>query len=253
MQIEGSIALVTGGASGLGEATARMLTTRGARVVIADRDEERGTKVADAIGGVYCKVDVTSAADVEAAVAKAASLGALRIVVGCAGVGWAARTLNKEGVPHDLQLFQNVIGVNLVGMFNVVRLAAAQMAKGEPTATGERGVCIQTASVAAYDGQIGQAAYAASKAGVVGLTLPVARDLSPVGIRVVTIAPGTFDTPMMSLLPEAAKKALGDGIPFPRRLGKPEEYAQLVSAVVENPYLNGETIRLDGALRMPPK
>ena len=256
MKLAGSVALVTGGASGLGEATARRLAAAGAKVLVVDRDEARGKAVADSIGGAYAKADVTLPAEVEAAVAAAAALGTLRVAVSCAGVGWAARTIAKDGTPHDLALFQTVISINLVGTFNVVRLCAAQMAKNAPCTDGgdgERGVCIQTASVAAFDGQIGQAAYAASKAGVVGLTLPIARDLSPVRIRVMTIAPGTFDTPMMAMLPEPARKALGDGVPFPKRLGQPAEYAQLVQAIIENPYLNGETIRLDGALRMPPK
>ncbi len=248
-----SVALVTGGASGLGEATARRLKAAGTRVVIVDRDDTRGLALAKELGARFAKADVTNPAEVEAAVQEAASLGALHIAVSCAGVGWAARTLAKDGTPHDLGLFQTVIGINLVGTFNVVRLAAAQMAKNAPTADGERGVCVLTASVAAIDGQVGQAAYAASKAGVVGMTLPIARDLSPLGIRVVTIAPGTFDTPMMAMLPEPARKALGDGVPFPRRLGHPAEYAHLVQSIVENAYLNGETIRLDGALRMPPK
>jgi NAD(P)-dependent dehydrogenase (short-subunit alcohol dehydrogenase family) len=253
MKIAGAVALVTGGASGLGEATARRLSSAGARVLIVDRDEQKGRAVAGAIGGGYAKADVTSEADLQAAVAEAHQLGPLRIAVGCAGVGWAARTLSKDGTPHEIGLFQTVVGINLIGMFNMVRLCAAQMAKNDPTDEGERGVCVQTASVAAFDGQIGQAAYAASKAGVVGLTLPLARDLSPVGIRVCTIAPGTFDTPMMAMLPEPAKQALAANIPFPRRLGRPDEYAQLVQSIAENPYLNGETIRLDGALRMPPK
>jgi NAD(P)-dependent dehydrogenase (short-subunit alcohol dehydrogenase family) len=253
MKIEGIVALITGGASGLGEATARRLAGAGARVLIVDRDEDKGKAVASSIGGAFAKTDVGSEADVQAAVAAATRLGPLRLLVGCAGVGWAARTLSKDGEPHKLDLFQTVVGVNLVGMFNVARLCAAAMAKNDPNDDGERGAIIMTASVAAYDGQIGQAAYAASKAGVVGLTLPLARDLSPIGIRVMTIAPGTFDTPMMALLPDAAKQALGAGIPFPRRLGRPIEYAQLVQSIAENAYLNGETIRLDGALRMPPK
>jgi NAD(P)-dependent dehydrogenase (short-subunit alcohol dehydrogenase family) len=253
VKLDGTVALVTGGASGLGEATARRLTRAGARVLVVDRDEARGRTVAESIGGAYAKADVTVEAEVQAAVAAAAALGPLRLAVGCAGVGWASRTLAKDGTPHELGLFQTVVGINLIGMFNVVRLCAAQMAKNEPTDDGERGACIMTASVAAFDGQIGQAAYAASKAGVVGLTLPIARDLSPIGVRVVTIAPGTFDTPMMAMLPEPAKLALAANIPFPRRLGRPEEYAQLVVSIAENPYLNGETIRLDGALRMPPK
>ena len=253
MKLAGAVALVTGGASGLGEATGRRLAQAGVRVLVVDRDEQKGRAVAGAIGGGYAKADVTNEAELAAAVAEAAKLGPLRIAVGCAGVAWAARTLSKDGTPHELGLFQTVIGVNLVGMFNMVRLCAAQMAKNEPSEDGERGLCVQTASVAAFDGQIGQAAYAASKAGVAGLTLPLARDLSPVGIRVVTIAPGTFDTPMMAMLPEPAKQALAANIPFPRRLGRPDEYAQLVQSIAENPYLNGETIRLDGALRMPPK
>jgi NAD(P)-dependent dehydrogenase (short-subunit alcohol dehydrogenase family) len=253
MKTAASVALVTGGASGLGEATARRLHAAGSRVVIVDRDEARGPALAKELDARFVKADVTNANEVEAAVAEAASLGPLRIAVSCAGVGWAARTLGKDGTPHDLGLFQTVIGINLIGTFNVVRLCAAQMAKSTPTEDGERGVCVLTASVAAYDGQTGQAAYAASKAGVVGLTLPIARDLSPLGIRVVTIAPGTFDTPMMAMLPEPVRKALGEGVPFPKRLGQPAEYAQLVQAIVENAYMNGETIRLDGALRMPPK
>ena len=253
MKLDGIVALVTGGASGLGEATARRLARGGARVLVVDRDDQKGKAVADSIGGAFAKADVTNEAEVKAAVEAAAKLGPLRLTVGCAGVGWAARTLAKDGTPHPLDLFQTVVGINLVGMFNVVRLSAAQMAKNDPSEDGERGLCVQTASVAAFDGQVGQAAYAASKAGVVGLTLPLARDLSPIGIRVVTIAPGTFDTPMMAQLPEAAKRGLSDNVPFPRRLGRPEEYAQLVQSIAENPYLNGETIRLDGALRMPIK
>jgi NAD(P)-dependent dehydrogenase (short-subunit alcohol dehydrogenase family) len=175
------------------------------------------------------------------------------VAVSCAGVGWAARTLDKAGKPHDLELFRQVVGINLIGTFNVLRLAAAAMARGEPTAEGERGVVINTASAAAYDGQIGQVAYAASKAGVVGLTLPAARDLAPVGVRVLTIAPGLFDTPMLALLPQAARDALAANVVFPRRLGHVDDYAHLVEQMVTNPYLNGETIRLDGGLRMPPK
>jgi NAD(P)-dependent dehydrogenase (short-subunit alcohol dehydrogenase family) len=255
MEIQGSVALVTGGASGLGEATARRLHAAGAHVVIADRDEERGKKVVGELGGraTFAKVDVTSAADVEAAVAQATAQGPLRIAVSCAGVGWAARTLAKDGTPHALDLFQTVIAINLVGTFNVLRLAAAAMAKNEPLADGERGIVVNTASVAAFDGQIGQIAYSASKGGVVAMTLPAARDLAPVGIRVMTIAPGTFDTPMMAMLPEAARQALAAAIPFPRRLGNPAEYAALVEHLARNSYLNGEVIRLDGSLRMAPK
>lgn len=255
MKIDGASALITGGASGLGEATARALVQRGARVVIVDRDAQRGESLAKELHGrvTFCSADVADPAQIEHAVNTAASIAPLRIAVGCAGVGWAARTLNKEGASHDLELFKTVIGINLIGTFNVLRLCAAAMGKNAPTETGERGVIINTASIAAYDGQIGQAAYAASKAGVVGMTLPVARDLSAVGIRVVTIAPGTFDTPMLAMLPDAAREALAQGIPFPKRLGNPSDYASLVEHIVENAYLNGETIRLDGALRMAPK
>jgi NAD(P)-dependent dehydrogenase (short-subunit alcohol dehydrogenase family) len=255
MKLSGSVALVTGGASGLGAATARRLAAGGAKVVIVDRDEARGAALAGELGGVFAKADVTEAAQVEAAVAQAGGLGPLRIAVSCAGVGWAARTLDKTGKPHDLDLFKQVIGINLVGTFNVLRLAAAAMSKTEPEggAGGERGVIVNTASVAAYDGQIGQIAYASSKAGVVGMTLPAARDLAPVGIRVVTIAPGIFDTPMLGTLPEEKRAALAADVVFPKRLGDPAEYGALVAAIVETGYLNGETIRLDGALRMPPK
>jgi NAD(P)-dependent dehydrogenase (short-subunit alcohol dehydrogenase family) len=255
MKLSGSVALVTGGASGLGAATARRLAAGGATVVIVDRDEARGAALAGELGGAFAKADVTEAAQVEAAVAQAAGLGPLRIAVSCAGVGWAARTLDKTGKPHDLDLFKQVIGINLVGTFNVLRLAAAAMAKTEPEgdAGGERGVIVNTASVAAYDGQIGQIAYAASKAGVVGMTLPAARDLAPAGIRVVTIAPGIFDTPMLGALPAEKRAALAADVVFPKRLGDPAEYGALVAAIVETGYLNGETIRLDGALRMPPR
>jgi NAD(P)-dependent dehydrogenase (short-subunit alcohol dehydrogenase family) len=255
MQIEGAAAIVTGGASGLGEATVRKLVERGAKVVIVDRDEARGNALAQALGDAarFAKTDVTSELEVQSALSLAASLGTLRIAISCAGIGWAQRTVNKEGAPHDLNVFNTVIGVNLVGTFNVLRLAAAAMSKNAPEADGERGVVINTASIAAYDGQIGQIAYAASKAGVVGMTLPAARDLSKSGIRVLTIAPGTFHTPMMALLPEEQRQALAAGIPFPPRLGLPEDFARLALHMLENVYLNGETIRLDGALRMPPK
>lgn len=252
MKLPGHVALVTGGASGLGAATARRLHAGGAKVVIVDRDE-RGAELATELGGVFAKADVTSGAEVAAAVAQAAELGPLRVVVQCAGVGWASRTLDKTGKPHDLELFQKVIAINLVGHFNVLRLSAAAMAQTAQLDNGERGVIIMTASVAAFDGQIGQIAYAASKAGVAGMTLPAARDLSPVGIRVMTIAPGIFDTPMLGSLKEDVRAALSRDVVFPKRLGSPAEYAELVAAIVENGYLNGETIRLDGALRMPPK
>jgi NAD(P)-dependent dehydrogenase (short-subunit alcohol dehydrogenase family) len=255
MQIEGSVALVSGGASGLGEATVRRLAAAGARVVIADRDRARGEGLAEELGGqvVFAAMDVTSGDEVAAAVDRATHLGPLRVAVSCAGIGWAARTVGKDGSPHDLELFKTVVGINLIGTFNVVRLAAAAMSKTEPLDDGERGVIVNTASVAAFDGQIGQAAYSASKAGVAGMTLPVARDLSSVGIRVLTIAPGTFDTPMLALLPEPARQALAAGVPFPKRLGAPGDFAHLVEHIIVNRYLNGEVIRLDGALRMPPK
>ena len=255
MKLDGAVALVTGGASGLGAATLRRLVAGGAKAVIVDRDEAKGEALAAELAGraVFCKADVTDAAQVEAAVARAGELGPLRVAVSCAGVGWASRTLDKTGKPHDLGLFQTVVGINLVGTFNVLRLAASAIARTEPTDGGERGVIVNTASVAAYDGQIGQIAYAASKAGVVGMTLPAARDLAPAGIRVVTIAPGIFDTPMLAGLPEDKRAALAADVVGPKRLGDPAEYGELVAAIVANGYLNGETIRLDGALRMPPK
>ncbi len=256
MKLPGHVALVTGGASGLGAATVRRLHEGGARVVIADRDE-RGAELANQLdpsgGVVFAKTDVTDPGQVDAAIAAAGALGPLRVVVQCAGVGWAARTLDKTGKPHDLELFQKVIAINLVGHFNVLRLAAAAIAKTDPLEHGARGAIVLTASVAAYDGQIGQIAYAASKAGVVGMTLPAARDLAPTGIRVVTIAPGIFDTPMLGALPDDKRAALAGDVVFPKRLGSPSEYAALVAAIIDNDYLNGETVRLDGALRMPPR
>ncbi|HEY1555696.1 MAG TPA: SDR family NAD(P)-dependent oxidoreductase [Kofleriaceae bacterium] len=252
MKLEGSVALVTGAASGLGAATARRLVEGGARVVVVDRDEARGSAFARELGQTFARADVTDAAQVEAAIAEAAALGPLRVAVSCAGVGWASRTLDKTGKPHDLELFRTVIGINLVGTFNVLRLAAAAIAKREPI-DGERGIIVNTASVAAFDGQVGQIAYAASKAGVAGMTLPAARDLAPAGIRVVTIAPGLFDTPMLGALPEDKRAALAADVVFPKRLGSPAEYGELVAAIVANGYLNGETIRLDGSLRMPPR
>ena len=255
MRAEGSGALVVGGASGLGEATARALHAAGARVVVADLNAQRGAALADELGdgASFGEANVREAEQVQAAVDAAAALdGGLRISVCCAGIGWAQRTTGKQG-PHDLEVFSNVIKVNLIGSFNVLRLAATAMSGNEPDGGGERGVCVNTASIAAFDGQIGQVAYAASKGGVVGMTLPAARDLAGRGIRVVTIAPGLFDTPLLAALPEEARAALGAGVPFPQRLGQPSEYAQLALQVVENPMLNGETIRLDGALRMPPR
>jgi NAD(P)-dependent dehydrogenase (short-subunit alcohol dehydrogenase family) len=249
MRIEGCGALVVGGASGLGAATVRALAQRGARVVIADIDEERGPALAAELGGAFVRADVTQADQLEAAVA---AVDGLRISVHCAGIGWAERTVSARGA-HALEAFERVIAINLIGTFNALRLSAAAMAAIEPDAGGERGVCVNTASIAAYDGQIGQAAYAASKGGVVGMTLPVARDLARVGIRVCTIAPGLFDTPLLAALPEEARSALGASIPFPPRLGDPAEYGALACHIVENGMLNGEVIRLDGALRMPPR
>jgi len=253
MLIKNSVFLVTGGASGLGEATARMAAENGGKVVIADLQADRGEKLAKEIGGRFVKCDVSAEADGKAAVAMALKeFGGLHVLVNCAGIAIAERTIGKEA-PHDLGRFSKVIGVNLIGTFNMIRLAAEAMAKAGPNAAGERGVIINTASVAAYDGQIGQAAYSASKGGVVGMTLPIARDLSRNGIRVCTIAPGLFETPMMQGLPKEAQESLGKQVPFPSRLGRPAEYAQLARAIVENEMLNGETIRLDGAIRMAPK
>jgi 3-hydroxyacyl-CoA dehydrogenase/3-hydroxy-2-methylbutyryl-CoA dehydrogenase len=249
MQIDGTRALVTGGASGLGAATARRLAGQGAEVVIADLNAEKGEALASEIGGTFVTCDVTQPDQVEAAVAAAEGL---RISVACAGVGWAEKTASKRG-PHSLEFFEKVIQVNLIGTFNLLRFAANAMLANDPDDGGERGVCINTASIAAYDGQIGQIAYSASKGAVVGMTLPAARDLSRDGIRVVTIAPGLFDTPLLAGLPEEARTALGAQVPHPSRLGYPDEYGMLAVHIAENPMLNGEVIRLDGALRMPPK
>jgi NAD(P)-dependent dehydrogenase (short-subunit alcohol dehydrogenase family) len=249
MQLDGIGALVAGGASGLGEATARELAARGARVTVADLNEERGAALADQLGGAFVSADVTDEAQVQAAVD---AVEGLRFAVSCAGIGWAERTVGKNGAAQ-LQPFETVIRVNLIGTFNVLRLSAAAMSRGEPDAEGERGAVVMTASVAAFDGQIGQTAYSASKGGVVGLTLPAARDLARQGIRVCTIAPGLFDTPLLAGLPEEARQALGASVPFPPRLGRPEEYARLACHIAENMMLNGEVIRLDGAIRMAPK
>jgi NAD(P)-dependent dehydrogenase (short-subunit alcohol dehydrogenase family) len=246
---DGIGSLVTGGASGLGEATARALAARGARVTIADLNAERGAALGAELRGEFIQGDVTDETQVQAAVEAA---GELRLAVSCAGIGWAERTVKKDG-PAALAPFETVVRVNLIGTFNVLRLAAASMAANEPDADGERGVVVMTASIAAFDGQIGQTAYAASKGGVVGLTLPAARDLARLGIRVCTIAPGLFDTPLLAGLPEEARRALGEQIPFPSRLGRPDEYAKLACHIAENRMLNGEVLRLDGALRMPPK
>jgi NAD(P)-dependent dehydrogenase (short-subunit alcohol dehydrogenase family) len=255
MQITGAAALVTGGASGLGEATVRRLAAAGADVTILDRNAELGEALAKELGGAtkFVAADVTKPAEVAEAVALAGESSPLRIAVNCAGVGIAMRTIAKDGAPHDLDTFRFVIEINLIGTVNVLTQAASAISKAEPLADNERGVIVNTASIAAYDGQIGQLAYSASKGGVVGLTLPAARDLSAVGIRVVTIAPGTFDTPMLALLPQEARDALGAGIPFPKRLGNPAEFGELVHSIVTISALNGEVIRLDGALRMPPK
>jgi NAD(P)-dependent dehydrogenase (short-subunit alcohol dehydrogenase family) len=249
MDLDGIGALVAGGASGLGEATARELTARGARVTIADLNEEGGRALADELGGGFARADVTDEEQVRAAVEAA---GEIRLAVSCAGIGWAERTVKKDGAAA-LQPFETLVRVNLIGTFNVLRLSAAVMADNEPDAGGERGAVVMTASIAAFDGQIGQTAYAASKGGVVGLTLPAARDLATLGIRVCTIAPGLFDTPLLAALPEESREALGKTMPFPQRLGRPEEFAQLACHIAENPMLNGEVIRLDGALRMAPR
>jgi 3-hydroxyacyl-CoA dehydrogenase / 3-hydroxy-2-methylbutyryl-CoA dehydrogenase len=249
MRIEGAGALVAGGASGLGAATARRLHAAGAQLTIADLNAEKGEALAGELDARFVACDVTNADQVAAAVEAA---GELRISVCCAGIGWAERTAGKRGA-HSFEPFQTVINVNLIGTFNVLRLAAAAMLGNDPDVEGERGVCINTASIAAYDGQIGQLAYSASKGGIVGMTLPAARDLASMGIRVVTIAPGLFDTPLLAGLPEEARTALGEQVPHPHRLGRPEEYGELAAHIVANPMLNGEVIRLDGALRMPPR
>ena len=252
MDIQGKVFIVTGAASGLGEGTARMLSQEGAKVVLADLQTERGEAIAAEIGGVFVRCDVSNPQDAQAVVDAATGLGKLMGLVNCAGIAPAARTVGKEG-GHSLDLFSKVINVNLVGSFNMIRVAATAMAKNEPEATGERGVLISTASVAAYDGQIGQAAYAASKGGIVGMTLPIARDLSRNGIRNMTIAPGIFGTPMLFGMPQEVQDALAAGVPFPSRLGTPVDYAKLVKAIVTNEMLNGEVIRLDGAIRLAPK
>ncbi|HEX5613096.1 MAG TPA: 3-hydroxyacyl-CoA dehydrogenase [Burkholderiales bacterium] len=252
MQIKNSVFLITGGASGLGAATARMAAENGGKVVIADLQAEAGEKFAQQIGGKFVRCDVTQETDGKAAVEAALKLGGLHVLVNCAGIAIAEKTIGKEG-PHALASFTRCVTINLIGSFNMIRLAADAMAKAVPNAAGERGVILNTASVAAFDGQIGQAAYSASKGGIVGMTLPVARDLSRNGIRVCTIAPGIFETPMLLGLPKEAQDSLGKQVPFPSRLGRPAEYAQLARAIIENEMLNGETIRLDGAIRMAPR
>ena len=252
MDIAGKVFIVTGSASGLGEGTARMLAAHGATVVVADLQEQAGLAVADAIGGRFVRCDVSQEADGQAVIAAATALGPLFGLVNCAGIAPAVKTVGKEGA-HPLSTFSKTITVNLVGSFNMIRLAAGAMAKNTPEATGERGVMISTASVAAYDGQIGQAAYAASKGGVVGMTLPIARDLARNGVRNMTIAPGIFGTPMLFGMPQEVQDALAASVPFPSRLGTPQDYAKLVKHIVENEMLNGEVIRLDGAIRLAPK
>jgi NAD(P)-dependent dehydrogenase (short-subunit alcohol dehydrogenase family) len=253
VQIEGAAAIVAGGASGLGEATVRALLARGATVTIADVNVEKGQALGAELGCDFVACDVRQEDQVEAAMASAAGApGGLRVAVCCAGTGWAQKVAGSKG-PHPLLPFETILAINLVGTFNVLRHAASAMIANDPREDDERGVCVNTASIAAFDGQIGQIAYAASKGGVVGMTLPAARDLAQYGIRVNTVAPGLFDTPLLAALPEQARLALGAGVPFPRRLGEPAEYGQLVCQIVENRMLNGETIRLDGALRMPPR
>lgn len=256
MDIEQTFALVTGGASGLGEAAVRNIIENGGKAAILDMSEENGSRLVEELGSdkvTFIKTDVANEANVEEAIQHSIhTFGKFNAVLNCAGIAIAKRTVSKNGA-HDLVAFSQVVQVNLIGTFNVIRLAAEKMIKNDPNENQERGVIINTASVAAFDGQIGQAAYSASKGGVVGMTLPIARDLSPFGIRVVTIAPGLFNTPMFAMLPDDARDALGAAVPFPSRLGQPSEYAMLVNSIIQNPMLNGETIRLDGAIRMQPK
>ncbi len=252
MDIKNKVFIVTGGASGLGAGTARMLTQQGARVLLADVQDEAGQALATELGQRYIHCDVTQEKDAQAAVAAALELGKLFGLVNCAGIAPAAKTVGKNGA-HPLDMFQKVISINLIGSFNMIRVASDAMSKNDPEPTGERGVLINTASVAAYDGQIGQAAYSASKAGVVGMTLPIARDLAPLGIRCCTIAPWIFGTPMIFGMPQAVQDSLAASIPFPSRLGRPDDYAKLVHQIVTNEMLNGETIRLDGAIRLAPR
>lgn len=253
MQIAGAAALVTGGASGLGWATAQRLSAAGAHVTIVDLAATDGAERAGEIGGAFVAADVTDAALVHAAVAAASATGPLRVVVNCAGIAPPAKVLTREGEPSPVADFARIVGINLVGTYTVIAHAAAAMARTEPLEGAVRGVIVNTASVAAFDGQIGQPAYAASKGGVHAMTLPIARELAAHGIRVMTIAPGIMETPMLRGLPEAAQQSLGAQVPFPARLGRPEEFAALVASIVENDYLNGETIRLDGAIRMGPR
>ncbi|NLP53121.1 3-hydroxyacyl-CoA dehydrogenase [Bacillus sp. RO1] len=255
MNIQNCVALVTGGASGLGEATVRNIVSKGGKAVVADLSEEKGERLKAELGDsiLFVKTDVTKEEDVCNALDNGIdTFGYINTVVNCAGIGVAQKVLNRKG-PHSLDDFSKVISINLIGSFNVIRLAAERMKENEPNAEGERGVVVNTASVAAFDGQIGQAAYSASKGGIVGMTLPIAREFASFGVRVMTIAPGLFHTPMFDSLPAEARDSLGKMVPFPSRLGYPEEYAQLVQSIIENPMLNGDTIRLDGAIRMQPK
>jgi NAD(P)-dependent dehydrogenase (short-subunit alcohol dehydrogenase family) len=257
MEINGFSAIVTGGASGLGEATSRLLAERGAKVVVMDldRQQEKGDKLAAEIGGLFAAADVTNAEQVQAGVDAAVEMAPLRVLVNCAGIGWPARTIDRDGTPHDLDVFRKVIDINLVGTFNVTRLAASAMNRNDPDEDGQRGAIVNTASVAAYEGQIGQAAYSASKGGVVGMTITIARDLAAAGIRVNTIAPGLIDTPIYGEgeASEAFKAALGQSVLFPRRLGRSEEFASLALELLTNNYMNAQDIRVDGGIRMPPK
>ena len=253
MELSGISTLVTGGASGLGAGTVRTLAGLGARCVIFDRDEAAAKQLAGDLGADYVAGDVRNPDDCQRAVDRAAAAGDLRVVVNCAGTGWVARVINRDNTPHDLGAFRFIHEVNVVGTFNVMTRAASAMAQTTPLPTGDRGVVVNTASVAAYDGQIGQLAYSASKGAIVAMTLPAARDLASVGIRVVTIAPGLFDTPLLGTLPDEQRAALGNSVLYPKRLGRPEEYGELVAHIARNEYLNGEVIRLDGGIRMPPR
>ena len=254
MEISGATAIVTGGASGIGGATSRLLTEHGMTVVIVDLQDEKGQALAEELNGTYAHADITNADEVKAAVDLANADGNLRVVANCAGIGWAQRTVDRSGEPADLGAFEKVVQVNVVGTFNVIRLAASAMSQNEAVGDdGERGAIASIASIAAFDGQIGQASYSAAKGAIVGMTLPIARDLSAAGIRVCTVAPGTIDTPMFAFASDETKEGLGSAVPFPKRMGKPAEVASLMVEIFRNSYLNGEVIRIDGAIRMPPK